>query len=265
MRELDEQIQSDDRAERLEATLQNTQNRADELEFQLSKLQQAHNALKAEREELDTRLQRGAEAEAVWKNRYAEIERKHATAEEQLSTTSAERDALLQDKLALQSNISGKESAAAELERKLVDVAVQLANSARQLQQTQAELRGANKRAEEAERTQNELRGEGVGLMRSLDEMRNKVIELTDEKVNLAERVDGLEGALQNRDSTIAQLESTVEELRNEQDLVRKECDEVAATLEKERAFSNQNSSELQQAYTTTTKWQTIISQKSTA
>ncbi|KAF9817754.1 hypothetical protein IEO21_03213 [Rhodonia placenta] len=86
--------------------------------------------------------------------------------------------------------------------------------------------------------------------MRSLDEMRNKVIELTDEKVNLAERVDGLEGALQNRDSTIAQLESTVEELRNEQDLVRKECDEVAATLEKERAFSNQNSSELQQAYT---------------
>lgn len=40
MRELDEQIQSDDRAERLEATLQNTQNRADELEFQLSKLQQ---------------------------------------------------------------------------------------------------------------------------------------------------------------------------------------------------------------------------------
>ncbi|OSX67014.1 hypothetical protein POSPLADRAFT_1119835, partial [Postia placenta MAD-698-R-SB12] len=80
------------------------------------------------------------------KNRYAEIERKHATAEEQLSTTSAERDALLQDKLALQSNISGKESAAAELERKLVDVAAQLANSARQLQQTQAELRGANKR-----------------------------------------------------------------------------------------------------------------------
>ena len=40
VRELEEQIQSDDRAERLEITLQNTQNRADELEFQLSKLKQ---------------------------------------------------------------------------------------------------------------------------------------------------------------------------------------------------------------------------------
>lgn len=40
MHELEEQIESDDRAERLEATLQNTQDRADELEFQISKLQQ---------------------------------------------------------------------------------------------------------------------------------------------------------------------------------------------------------------------------------
>lgn len=40
MHELQEQIERDDRAERLEATLQNTQDRADELEFQISKLQQ---------------------------------------------------------------------------------------------------------------------------------------------------------------------------------------------------------------------------------
>ncbi len=40
VRELEEQIEADDRAERLEETLKNTQNRADELEFQVSKLQQ---------------------------------------------------------------------------------------------------------------------------------------------------------------------------------------------------------------------------------
>ena len=40
VRELEEQIDSDDRAERLEATLQNTQDRAAELEFQVSKLKQ---------------------------------------------------------------------------------------------------------------------------------------------------------------------------------------------------------------------------------
>lgn len=40
-RELQEQISNDDRVEKLEASLKNTQNRADELEFQLSKLTQA--------------------------------------------------------------------------------------------------------------------------------------------------------------------------------------------------------------------------------
>ena len=40
VRELGEQIQSDDRAEHLEESLKNTQDRADELEFQLSKLRQ---------------------------------------------------------------------------------------------------------------------------------------------------------------------------------------------------------------------------------
>ncbi|KAJ7150290.1 hypothetical protein C8R46DRAFT_500482 [Mycena filopes] len=40
VRELKEQIQSDDRLERAENSLKNTQNRADELEFQLSKLKQ---------------------------------------------------------------------------------------------------------------------------------------------------------------------------------------------------------------------------------
>ena len=40
MRELEDQIQSDDRVERLEDSLKNTQDRADELEFQLSKLRQ---------------------------------------------------------------------------------------------------------------------------------------------------------------------------------------------------------------------------------
>lgn len=40
VQELREQIQSDDRLERAENSLKNTQDRADELEFQLSKLKQ---------------------------------------------------------------------------------------------------------------------------------------------------------------------------------------------------------------------------------
>lgn len=43
VRELEEQIEGDDRAERLEATLQHTQDRAAELEFQVSKLKQVYS------------------------------------------------------------------------------------------------------------------------------------------------------------------------------------------------------------------------------
>jgi hypothetical protein len=40
VRELEEQIQNDDRADRLEESLKHVRDRADELEFQLSKLTQ---------------------------------------------------------------------------------------------------------------------------------------------------------------------------------------------------------------------------------
>jgi chromosome segregation ATPase len=40
VRELEDQIQNDDRAERLEESLKNTQDKADNLEFKLGKLQQ---------------------------------------------------------------------------------------------------------------------------------------------------------------------------------------------------------------------------------
>ncbi|TFY68584.1 hypothetical protein EVJ58_g902 [Rhodofomes roseus] len=251
VRELEEQIESDDRAERLEATLQNTQDRADELEFQLSKLQQAsttfaHGTLKAERDELDSQVRQRSQTEEDWRNRHGEVEKQHAATKEQLSSVSTERDSLLQEKSNLQSKVQKKESTVADLERKLADLAAQLSNGARQLQQVQAELKSANKRAEEAERLQGELQTEGVGLMRSLDEMRPKIVELTDAKLNLGEEVEGLKSALRSRDATIAQLEANLDELLNEKDMATQERQEVALALEKERSSSNANSSELQ-------------------
>lgn len=45
VRELEEQIESDDRAERLEATLQHTQDHAADLELQVSKLKQVRTSI----------------------------------------------------------------------------------------------------------------------------------------------------------------------------------------------------------------------------
>jgi predicted RNase H-like nuclease (RuvC/YqgF family) len=45
IRELEQHIQSDNRAEKLEESLKNTQERADEFEFQLSKLKQVRSLI----------------------------------------------------------------------------------------------------------------------------------------------------------------------------------------------------------------------------
>ena len=202
--------------------------------------------LKAERDELDSQVRQRAQAEEDWRSRHSDVEKQHAATKEQLSSVSTERDSLLQEKSALQSSMQEKESTVADLERKLADLAAQLSNGARQLQQVQAELKNANKRAEEAERIQGELQKEGVGLMRSLDEMRPKIVELTDAKLSLGEEIDSLKTAVRNRDATIAQLEANLDELRNEKEVIAQERQVIALSLEKERSASHASSSELQ-------------------
>ncbi|CCM03768.1 uncharacterized protein FIBRA_05915 [Fibroporia radiculosa] len=249
VRELEEQIESDDRAERLEAMLRNTQDRADELEFQLSKLQQAHSTLKADRDNLDGHVRQQAGAEEEWRHRHAQIEEQHTATQEELSIVKAERQTLLLDKMNLESQLKGNDSTVAELEHKLAGIATQLANGAKQLQHTQAELKSANKRAEEAERIQGELQTEGVGLMRSLDEMRPKIVELTDAKLELGEKVESLENAVHSRDAAIAKLGAAVDELRAEKEMVEGRWQAATAMLEKERKASLDNDTAMRETY----------------
>ncbi|EMD32540.1 hypothetical protein CERSUDRAFT_118597 [Gelatoporia subvermispora B] len=216
VRELEEQIQSDDRAERLEATLQNTQDRADELEFQLSKLQQTHVALKKERDELEVKVIETAASEAVLQTRYTELEKQAVSTREELDLTTSTRDSLRQELDTLRSQAVGSQKDVMELQSKLSQLTTELKASTRQLQQTQAELTAATRRTDEAERTQKELQQEGTNLMRSLDEVRPKIVELTNAKLELQEKVEGLQAALRSRDTAIKQLEATVESLQTE-------------------------------------------------
>lgn len=79
-----------------------------------------------------------------------------------------------------------------------------------------------------------------------LDEMRPKIVELTDAKLSLSEEIASLNTAVRSRDATIAQLEANLDELRNEKDDIAQERQEITLALEKERSASNTSSSELQ-------------------
>ena len=180
---------------------------------------------------------------------HADTEQKHAVAQESLAVVSAQRDTLLRDKTALQLQLSGSRDTVTELEQKLSQVAVELTNSARQLRETQNDLKAATRRAEEAERIQKELQEEGVRLMQSLNEMRPKIVELTDAKVELGERVERLDRDLRSRDDIISRLEGSLNDLRQEKEKYTKEKERLGNELESERLSSSQSNAELQRAY----------------
>ncbi|KAF7307296.1 hypothetical protein MIND_00523600 [Mycena indigotica] len=247
--ELREQIQNDDRLERAEMSLKNTQDRADELEFQLSKLKQAHGTLKTERDTFDSTIKSLRETDEEWKSKHSLLEAEHGSVQRRLETAVNERNALSQEKTALQAEHLTAQQALSQLTEKLQQATSDLVASSRQLQTTQNELKAANRRAEEAEKTQKDLQAEGTTLMRSLDEMRPKIVELTGAKLELGERIDGLQHTIRSRDTTIGQLEGDVDEIRDAKEKVEQRLKEVLAERDKDRAMAQANSGELQKAY----------------
>jgi myosin protein heavy chain len=242
VRELEEQIECDDRAERLEESLKNTQDRAEELEFQLSKLKQ-------EKDEIQSQLQLRDNSETEWKAKHASLEEQHLSLQECIHSANQDRDALLEERASLQSQVNFNQSAIKQLQQKLGEVASELSSSDRALQNAHSDLRVANRRAEEAERTQKDLQTEGTRLMQSLDEMRPKFVELTSTKMDLMERIDKLEHEKNSRDTFISKLENALSEAMEREAEAAQVHKEADSLHEKDRVSLQQSIIELQQGY----------------
>jgi len=211
---------------------------------------QAHGSLKTERDEIDTQLRLHKDAEMEWQNRHAELEAYHIASKEQLASAISDRDMLDQDKATLQSQIDVNEKVLIELQQKFAVATSELVSNARHLQNAHADFRNANKRADEAEKTQKDLQSEGSNLMRSLDEMRPKIVELTGDKVELGNKIDSLDHALRARDAMIAELENTIGELRDQHEEAFKQRDSAVAQQQREHSSAHVGLTELQRAYT---------------
>ncbi|KAG2138659.1 uncharacterized protein EDB93DRAFT_1338977 [Suillus bovinus] len=259
VRELEEQIESDDRAERLEESLKNTQNRAEELEFHLSKLKQACSYIplcpltlanaKHEKDELQSQLQLRNDSETEWKAKHASLEEQYSSLQERIHSTNQDRDALLEERASLQSQVNFNQSAIKQLQQKLGEVASELSSSDRALQNAHSDLRAANRRAEEAERTQKDLQTEGTRLMQSLDEMRPKFVELTSTKMDLMERIDKLEYEKNSREVFISKLENALSEATEREAEAAQTRKEADSLHEKDNVSLQQSIAELQQGY----------------
>jgi len=267
LRELEEQMQNDNRIEQLEGSLRNTQERSDELEFQLTKLKQVcpsslgvmenqescsiqtHATLKTERDELEARQLEHSKNQSELQVKHSELQKLHATAQQALTAYASEKGGLTREKSDLRNQFDSTQRTLTEVQEKLAQAVIVIASNTRQLQAAKDDLKSATHRAEDAEKIQQDLQAENTSLLRSLDEMRPKIVELTGAKLELMERNSSLELELRQSNETATQLETTLHEVaRTNEDLEIRTRD-LLVEREKERARTVADSSELQKAY----------------
>ncbi|KAI6047987.1 hypothetical protein EDC04DRAFT_2620849 [Pisolithus marmoratus] len=249
VRELEEQIENDDRADRLEVSLKNTQDRADELEFRLSKLKQDHNSLKNERDSFELQLRSTTESEVEWKGKHSSLEEEFSTLQARLDTANTRQNALEEERASLQSQVEFNQNVVRGLQQKLAELAADVSSKDRSLTNLQGELRAAVRRAEESERTQRDLQAEGNRLVQSSEEMRSKIVELTAAKVELLDQVERLEHDRKSRDTLISKLEITLNEGTEREAEAAKLKRESDLSREKDVSSLQQTVADLQRGY----------------
>lgn len=169
--------------------------------------------------------------------------------ESKLRTMTSERDSSETTKASLTSKLEECMQNLKLSQAKSDQLSSELATAVRSEETAKAELRTAIRRAEEAEQTQRHLQEEGTGLMRSLDEMRPKIVELTGIRLELSEKVHALNRSLHERDSTISDLERQLEIAQDTASSATQGRERVDSEREKERVDAEKSLDELQKAY----------------
>ena len=181
---------------------------------------------------------------------YTELQKAHSSVQAQLTSVTSENEALERDKVAATTRADNTQKTLSELQEKLTQAATDLAANSKHLHNVQNELKRANRRAEEAEKTQGDLQTEGTNLMRSSSEMRHKIVELTNIRVELIERIDELEGIIRKKEDAISQLEASLDEAKERESHSAKTRQKEELARKKDESSSQQNLLHVQKAYT---------------
>jgi DNA repair exonuclease SbcCD ATPase subunit len=205
--------------------------------------------LKAESDSLRSQLQSKTESARGLESKYAQLEKAHSSVQEQLTSVISEKEALEKAKVADTARAGNTQKTLAELQEKLIQAATELATNSKKLHNVENELKRATRRAEEAEKIQSDLQNEGTNLMRSLNEMRPKIVELTNIRVEMIERIDELEGIIRKKEDAISQLEASLDDAKERESHSAKSRQREELARKKDESSSQQNLLHVQKAY----------------
>jgi chromosome segregation ATPase len=210
---------------------------------------QANVSLRADHDGIEAALKEKTTFASSLEMKTSELEGQHAAALKQLTSLTTVLQSLRLEKSSLQSEVDNHFGTIAGLRKAASQSASNQEALNRQLQSSQAELRSAIRRAEEAERIQQDLQTEGSSLMSSLDEMRPKIVELTNAKLELSEKANNLEQAVRDRDGVIAQLETSFQAAQDQTELLNSKLLDTETAREKDLSTAQETQDELQRGY----------------
>lgn len=210
---------------------------------------QVNVSLKADHDRVETALKEQTSLATSLTTKISDAEGRSAATQKQLASLTAELQALRVDNGSLQSQIDNHLGTIAGLRRAASQSTANQETLNRQLQSSQAELRNAIRRAEEADRIQRELQNESSSLMHSLDEMRPKMVELTNVKLELSEKLTISEQAVRDRDGVIAQLETSLQAAQDQNESSVTKLLDAEAARERDRSTAQETQDELQRGY----------------
>lgn len=175
---------------------------------------------------------------------FSDLQQEYEAILSRLNSVTEERANLETEKASLEQSNQSKDAMIVGLNGQLAQAVAEINDQKRQVQTLQGDLRVAQRRLDDSEKVQHRLQNEGTNLMRSLDELRPKVVELTEDKVQLSDKLAHATHVLHERDVAIVTLETALEESKQEVEKIREEMRKKLSSLEQERTLAASSSSD---------------------
>ncbi|KAK4686182.1 hypothetical protein P7C73_g3947, partial [Tremellales sp. Uapishka_1] len=184
------------------------------LEAEIGRLRRSSTELSSNLAKATAELKAMSQSSSTTQTALAELQSAHAI----LQTS---HDTLSTDQNALQSSYDGLQSTHSELKDSFSTSLSKIASLEHSLESTKTELAStkndfstASKRAESVEKRRAALQNENDDLVKQLEEMRGKVIEIMEEKVDMAARIESLEAKGKSWDNERRELMAGAEEAK---------------------------------------------------
>lgn len=146
------------------------------------------------------------------RQRYTTLEQELTSAQHELTTITSSLEDSERARAHMETELANNENALASVQQQLTNASSELASHARQLHTALADVSAAQRRAEDAEQAQRSLQSENSGLLAQLEEVRPKVVSLSNKNAEAEERIWEADKNVRVLETNIVKLEAQIAE-----------------------------------------------------